>query len=487
MAELVAYSSYVPHWRLDRSAISAALGAGGGRGSRAVASYDEDATSMAVEAGRAALRAVPPSWQPDVVLFATTTPAYLDKTNATAIHAALGLPGGAGAYDFLGSARSAAGALRLARTSSLASLVLAADVRTGLPGGADEAGGGDAAVALAFGTGPALVEVLGESASSSEFLDRWRTPGESASRVWEERFGEAAYVPVAQEAITEALKTAGLTADAIDHLVVTGLHARAVRVVTGWIGARPDALVDDLTGVIGNTGAAHASLLFAAALDRASAGEVIAVVHLADGADVTVYRATAALEEWRSARSGATGVAVAGQVEPGRPGLSYATFLTWRGQLRREPPRRPDPDSPAAPPAFRNERWKFGFNASRCENCGTRHLPPARVCHSCHTADQMVPERLADVAGTIATFTVDRLAYSLSPPVVLAVIDFDGGGRYQCEMADVDVEQVAIGRRVEMSFRRLYTAGTGVHDYFWKARLIPDSIPDSIPDNRQGD
>jgi hydroxymethylglutaryl-CoA synthase len=31
------------------------LGSGGGRGSRSVAAYDEDTTSMAVEAGRAAL------------------------------------------------------------------------------------------------------------------------------------------------------------------------------------------------------------------------------------------------------------------------------------------------------------------------------------------------------------------------------------------------------------------------------------------------
>ena len=36
---------------------------------------------------------------------------------------------------------------------------------------------------------------------------------------------------------------------------------------------------------------------------------------------------------------------------------------------------------------------------------------------------------MADVQATIATFTVDRLAFSLSPPVVAAVIDFDGGGR----------------------------------------------------------
>jgi hydroxymethylglutaryl-CoA synthase len=85
---IVAYGAYVPYWRLQRSAIGAALGAAGGKGTRAVASYDEDPTSMGVEAARRALQSAP-----DVrsagVLFTTTSPPYLDKTNATAIHAAL--------------------------------------------------------------------------------------------------------------------------------------------------------------------------------------------------------------------------------------------------------------------------------------------------------------------------------------------------------------------------------------------------------------
>ena len=83
----------------------------------------------------------------------------------------------------------------------------------------------------------------------------------------------------------------------------------------------------------------------------------------------------------------------------------------------------------------------------------------------------MVPERLADVPATIATFTVDRLAFSLSPPVVAAVIDFDGGGRFNCELTDVDPGAVAIGDRVQMTFRRLFTA-EGVHNYFWKAKPL---------------
>ena len=90
MAGIAAYGAYVPYYRLQRAAIGAALGAGGGKGTRAVASYDEDATSMGVEAARIAMKAAN-GIAPQAVFFATSTPPYLDKTNAAAIHAALGI------------------------------------------------------------------------------------------------------------------------------------------------------------------------------------------------------------------------------------------------------------------------------------------------------------------------------------------------------------------------------------------------------------
>jgi len=96
------------------------------------------------------------------------------------------------------------------------------------------------------------------------------------------------------------------------------------------------------------------------------------------------------------------------------------------------------------------------------------------VCVKCKAVDRMAPERLADVPATIATFTVDRLAFSPSPPMVVAVLDFEGGGRFQSEMTDVDPKAVKIGDRVTMTFRRIITAG-GVHNYFWKARPIGGS------------
>ncbi|MGA1077317.1 MAG: hydroxymethylglutaryl-CoA synthase, partial [Ilumatobacteraceae bacterium] len=131
MRGIIGYGTYIPYHRLQRSAITEARGAGGGRGTRAVASYDEDATSMAVEAGRNLLRTI--ETRPDTVLFATATPPYLDKTNANVIHAALDLPSSVFAADVAGSARCFDAALRQAVDSSRPTLVVASDVRTGRP------------------------------------------------------------------------------------------------------------------------------------------------------------------------------------------------------------------------------------------------------------------------------------------------------------------------------------------------------------------
>ena len=85
--------------------------------------------------------------------------------------------------------------------------------------------------------------------------------------------------------------------------------------------------------------------------------------------------------------------------------------------------------------------------------------------------DDMVPAPMSHAVGSITTFTVDRLVYSQAPPVVFAVVDFDGGGRMPVELTDVDPDDVAVGDRVEMTFRRLFTAD-GLHNYFWKARPV---------------
>lgn len=473
MAGLIAYSAYVPYHRLARQDIGAALGSSAGRGTRSVAGYDEDTTSMAVEAARPALRA-----DQDLrgsirqLLLATAAPAYLDKTNAAAVHAALALDRHVLALDMAGAVRSGVGALVAAARSDVPTLAVLSDIRTGRPGSTDESACGDAAAAFVFGAPsdarPVIAEVVAHDSVSDELLERWRLPGAAASRVWEERFAEEIYIGLAGEALSGALSEAGWELGEVDHFAVAGLHGRACASVRRTKGIRPEAVTPDFADTIGNTGTAHAGILLADVLDRARPGEKIALVVLGDGVSVLLLRATDALPAHRAARP------VAEQIASGSAPMPYAAFLSWRGMLDREPPRRPDPEPPYAPPAHRRTAWKYAFVGSRCEKCGARHLPVSRVCASCRGVDAMVDEPMEHVRGTVVTFTVDRLAFTPSPPMLVVVVDYDGGGRFRCQLTDATEADAVVGARVEMTFRRTVTAG-GVHNYFWKARPLREA------------
>ncbi len=485
---ILGFAGYLPHHRLDRGAIRAASGTNAGKGSRSVASYDEDTTTMGVEAARLVLRglqATGPDGRPgadgrlapQALWFSTTDPAYVDKTNATVVHAALRLDHEVPALDLNGSVRSASGALAAALHSRDRVLLVTADTRTGLPTSADEREGGDAAAAVLIGGSddpqPLLAEVVGQASVTEEFLDRWRTPGDRRSKQWEERFGELHYVALGTEAFKLALGQADLGPEDVAQVVVSGTHARAVRQVATKVGAGTGGVADDLTASVGNPGAAQPGLLLARALEAAEPGQVLALVVLADGADVVLLRTTEALAAWQPARSIDQQMA-ASPVDADHPGLRYLTFLAWKGMVTLEPPRRPEPARASASAAARSTSWKFGFVGSRDQDTGAVHLPPARVSFQGGAVDHMDPLPMADARGTVVTFTVDRLAYSPSPPIVFAVIDFDaddGGGRLPMELTDVAATDVAIGDRVEMTFRRL-NQSDGIQNYFWKAKPI---------------
>ena len=458
MGGITRYGSYVPYFRVKRQAI------GGGKGERAVASYDEDSVSMAVEAARSAVRG---AVRIDTLLFGTTGPPYAEKLNAATIQAALALPETIHSLDVTGSSRAGVTALQtgfnLARAGRR-SLVCMSDVVVGAPGGPRESGGGDGAAA--FITGPddeAIARFLGGASATTEVLDVWRSPEMPFARQWEERFGIEVLGPVAVDTATRALREARTEPGQLSQVIVDAANPRIGLALAKALRLQPHQLADPLLERIGRCGAAHAGLVLARALDQARPGDRLLVVSVADGCDAIVLEVA---ETAADARSGET---VDRWIESKRSDLPYNTYLKWRGVLPFEPPRRPDPERPAAPPMRRHEQWKFAFHGSRCTECATGHLPPQRVCVACGAVDRMKEEPFADRSCTVAICTLDHLSYSLQPPVVIAVVDYVGGGRYSTELTDVDPKDVAIGNELEMTFRRLYTAD-GIHNYFWKAR-----------------
>lgn len=460
MVGIAAFGAYVPAYRLERSDVRATIGSGSGKGVRAVASHDEDTTTLAVEAVRDALvgRDVQdPS--PRSLWFATSRPSYLEKSNATTVAVAAGLAAEVAAFDVSGALRGGAGVLRAALAEGSA-VAVASDIRFGLPGSADESEGSDAAAALVIGEDP-LAELVVSHSESSELLDRWREPGDVRTRSWEERFGVEEYAPLADRAIDEALGRAELKREDLDHVVVSGPHSRAVKAVRRGFGAEQQAA--GLAGSLGYAGAADLGLALVAALEAATPGQTLLAVSIVDGVDVFVFRATPAIADRTRRRSLAQ--------DPGEGiGLAYADYLSWRGLLEREPARRPELKAPVPPASRRTAAWKFGFVAGECGECGYRNLPPRRICLACGTADRSAPISMRDVPARVVTFTDDMLSESVQLPAKVVAVDFDGGGRFEFEMTDAVGREIRVGDEVRSTFRVAGVAANGIRNYVWKVR-----------------
>jgi hydroxymethylglutaryl-CoA synthase len=341
-----------------------------------------------------------------------------------------------------------------------ASVVVAADIRYGLPGSADESEGSDAAAAFVIGDDP-VAELLASVSESSELLDRWREPGDVRTRNWEERFGAEEYVPLATRVIDDVLARCELKREDIDHVVVSGPHARAVKTIRGSFASEQLAGAGRI--LLGFGGTADLGLQLAAALETAVPGQVVLALSVADGADAFVFRVTDKI----LARVRSTSLAEA--VSRGLD-VSYADYLTWRGLLPREPARRPEVKAPAPPASRRTYGWKFGFLAAQCLECGYRNMPPRRVCLSCSATDRTEPVSMLRVPARVVTFSDDMLSESVQLPAKVVAIDFEGGGRFEFEMTDAVGLDLAVGDRVAPTFRVASVASNQIRNYVWKVR-----------------
>jgi len=465
---IVGWGSSVPRFQLTGAAVSAILGSGG-RKSRAVAGPDEDTTTLAVSAARAA-RASLPAYVPDSVVVATSTPAYHVKSCAGTLHAALSLAPTCRAVDAGPSTRSGVTALIGALESTITSLVIGSDTRVERAGSPAELDGGDAAVAFLVGSPDLhrpIATLVGTASVTVEALDRWQLPADRFGVQADERSTEGTLLDAVEDALTALFPT---DERAVDILVVSSEHKRVRTTVQARTKIKAQRTLTSLDG-LGCAGAADVGLLLAHALENSTSGERILVVSVADGVDLLLLDVVA---------DGSTNTAktVAQQVSDARCDLPYQTYLGWRGLLERDAGRRPPLAPPAPVPAMRSVHWKYGLVGGRCRKCDTVQLPPERVCRSCGAVDAMDDYPVADRLATVRQVTTDWLAWSPNPPLIQAVIAFDGGGQLRCEVADVFDGDVRAGDRVAMSFRVLRTVDS-IHNYFWKAVPVVNAKEDT--------
>jgi hydroxymethylglutaryl-CoA synthase len=471
MVGIRSYGAYIPMMRLPFAAISGGgRKAPGGGGEKAVAYFDEDSVTMSVAAATDCLRGFERR-KVGGVLFASTTHCYEEKQAATVVAKALDLRRDILTADFAGSLRAGTTALRSAVDAVKAGsandvLVVAADCRMAAPRSPLERNLGDGAAAFLIGDADVAAEVEAQHTIAEEIIDVWRAEGDSFVHTWEDRFVvQHGYAASMTEAVRGLRQKANLDSKDITKAALYGPDARSHAGLVRALGLEAATQVQDpLFGRLGNTGTAFAPMLLAASLENAKDGDRILVAAYGDGADAFLLRVGDAVKRLTDRRG------VRWHLERRAELGSYDKYVAFRNLQKTEFDRRAG-SGISATIHYRDRNEDVSLHGQKCRRCGTEQFPFQRVCYKCFARDELDEVRLSDRVGRVMSHTFDFFAGSPDPPMVVSMVEADGGARLYLQMTDVSPKEVKLDLPVEFVFRKIHDYG-GTPNYFWKCTPI---------------
>ena len=478
---ILRYGAYVPMRRLQRKAMVAANSwfngslKSQGKGERAMANWDEDSVTMAVAAARDCLGDFDRAKLSAVHLASTTLP-FADRLNAGIVAGALNLAEGVGGHDHSASQRAGLSALADALNAGGGPiLVTAAEKRRTKAASPLELSSGDGAAALLVGEGDVIAELVAHATRTVDFVDHYRGDGVAYDYTWEERWiRDEGYNKIVPATLADLFAKAGVTGADIAHFVMPCTLAKVAGPIANKAGIAEAAVRDNLAMVCGDTGAAHALVMFAHALESAKPGELILVVAFGQGCDALLFRATDRIGAVTPARG------VSGFLARRREETNYQKFLAFNDTIEMERGMRSELDKATALSSlYRNRNTITGFVGGKCNVCGTLQFPKTNICvnPNCNAFHSQEPQPFSDLEGRIMSYTADNLTYSADPPACYGMVQFDAGGRVMIDFTDVTPDDVDVGKKMDMVFRiKDYDGQRGFTRYFWKATPAADAV-----------
>ncbi len=376
---ILAFGAYIPWRRLPRKAIADTHGwfnpalKGQAKGERAFCNWDEDAVTMAVEAARDALAGRDRA-SIAALRFASTTFPFLDRLHSGIVAGALSLDDGVSTIDVAATQRAGTSALIEALGSGGETLVVAAEKRGAKAASPVEMSSGDGAAAILVGEGKPIARLLAKATRTADFVDHFRSVDNQFDYQWEERWiRDAGYMPIAPPTIKRCLEEAKVAAKDVAHFCMPATLARVASSVAKAAGIDDKAICDPLHANCGDTGAAHALLLLAAALEKAKPGEKILVVGFGQGADALLFEATPEIANRPKNRG------VVGHLARRKEETSYGRYLAFNDLIELERGMRSETDKGTPLSAmWRNRETVTSFTGGKCSKCGTLQFPQDR-------------------------------------------------------------------------------------------------------------
>jgi 3-hydroxy-3-methylglutaryl CoA synthase len=481
MTGISSYGAYIPRLRLQRKAMAQANAwfapnlMGAAKGERAMANFDEDAVTMAVEAGRDCLPAIDPITDRafvDAIYFASTTMPFSDRQNAGIIAGALNLQPGISSLDVASSQRAGTSALLAALDAVSAgrakdALIVAGEKRKARAASPQEMAIGDAGAAFAVGKDKVIAKFIGSHSMTLDFVDHFRGADADYDYGWEERWiRDEGYSKIVPAAIKSLLERSGVAASDVAHVILPCPFAKLDQTLAKQSGLDPAKVRDNLAATVGDTGATHALLMLAQVLESAKPGEKILLAQFGQGCDALLFEATPLISSIK--RNG-----VSGSLARRKEETNYNKFLGFNGLIDLEKGMRAEVDKKTAlTTLYRKGDMLTGLVGGKCRVCGTAQFPRSRICvnPNCKAVDSQDPHSFAEQQGTILSWSADFLTYSMSPPNHYGMITFAEGGRFMADITDVEQGQIDSGTKVRMMFRvKDRDEKRGFIRYFWKA------------------
>ena len=471
---ILSYGAYVPPIRLSREAIFDAVGwavpglRGLAAGERAVANWDEDAVTLAVEAGRDCMAGI--DAEIAQLNLASTTLPFADRSNSGIAADALLLDNPIVTADLAGSRRAATSALASLSQSTATTLLLTSDCRDTQPGSTQEMRYGHGAAALLTGQGEVVAEFIASASHHEDLVDQYRAADGDYDYALEERWvRDEGYLKIVPPVIEEVSLASGVVVGDIEHVVLHG-PSGAARGLAKRLGVDIKRFVDSLAGTCGDCGSAHPLIMLSLALSKAAPGERILVIGFGQGADAVLLQATPKLTAIQADRGPQR------YLDHRRPTDKYTYFLSLRNQLAIDFGLRSERDNRTALSAYYRKRRDINsMLGGRCNQCNTLQFPRSIICVKCNAQDSQEPESMSGMIGRVKSFTEDWLAYTPSPPIIYGHVEFQDGANIMLEFTDFDAGQVKVGDPVRMVFRiKDFDSKRNFRRYFWKPAPLLD-------------
>lgn len=117
---------------------------------------------------------------------------------------------------------------------------------------------------------------------------------------------------------------------------------------------------------------------------------------------------------------------------------------------------------------------RYRLEANKCKSCGIIFFPPRLICPECKKRE-LIDTQLEE-KGKVLSFTIIRVPphqFVDQAPYAVGIVELDDGVKLTGQIVDCDFEDIKIGQRVKIEFRKVFDEGeAGILCYGYK--FVPE-------------